>query len=70
MTPQQIGLLVFVVTVALNCFGLGLDFALRDAGLPTVTEFSRRNQWCAGIIISINICGCIGLAVHFSNGRE
>ena len=70
MSTQSVGLLIFLIVQALNLAGVSLDFALVEHGLPTVTEFGRRNPWLAAIIIIINIVGLVGLAMHFSNGRD
>jgi len=66
-TLQSIALLVFVTTVGLNVFGLGIDAALHEVQWRTISEFARKNQWLAAIIIAINGVGIIALAVHLSN---
>lgn len=66
---QTIGLIAFCVVVALNVLGLAVDAALREHGVETISDFARRNQWLAALIILINLAGCAGLILHFSNGR-
>lgn len=69
MTPQTLGLILFASSVALNVMGLAIDATLHETGVQTVTDFARRNQWLAALIILTNIVGLLGLAMHFSNGR-
>ena len=70
MTSQTLGLILFASTVALNVAGLAIDAALREHGIETITDFARRNQWLAALIIIGNIVGLLGLAMHFSDGRQ
>ena len=64
------GIVVFAVVVGLNGAGLALDGILAAHNLQTVTDFARKNQWLAGLIVLLNIVGLLGLAAHFSNGRQ
>lgn len=70
MTTQTLGLILFASTVALNVAGLAIDAALAEHGVQTISDFARRNQWLAALIIIANIVGVLGLAMHFSNGRD
>lgn len=70
MTTQTLGLVLFASVVALNVAGLAIDAALAEHGIGTVSDFARRNQWLAALIIIVNIVGVLGLAMHFSNGKE
>lgn len=69
MTPQQLGLITFMIVTSINLGGLSLDAALFSSKLTTVTELARRNPWIASLIVLLNIIGTIGLAIHFTNGQ-
>lgn len=70
MTTQGLGLLLFSVSVALNVAGIAIDLALKEQDMGTVTDFARRNQWLAALIILSNMIGLIGLILHFSDGKD
>lgn len=64
------GLWIFVATVFLNCNGLCVDLLLWHLEVSTVTDYSRRNVWAAGLIVAVNVAGLVGLCVHlFSRGN-
>lgn len=69
MSYQAYGLIIFAVCVAVNAMGLAIDAALKENGFESITDFTRRNQWLAALIILFNIVGLVGLAMHFSNGK-
>lgn len=58
------GLWMFIAVSCLNIIGLSVDYGLVRCGLPTVTEFCRRNLWAAAMLLAFNGAGLIGLAVH------
>lgn len=58
------GLWLFIAVACLNIVGLSVDYGLLRNGIPTVTEFCRRNIWAAALILAVNGAGTIGLAVH------
>jgi hypothetical protein len=63
---QSLGLLMFGICVGLNAAGLGLDYALDQAGWPTISQFARSNPWLATTIIFMNVLGVVGLVLHLS----
>jgi hypothetical protein len=69
-TARAIGLLLFSIVTGLNAFGLGLDYVLTQAKLPTVSEWARANQWIAAIIMILQCVAVFGLAVHLTNWPE
>jgi len=64
---QKTGLILFVSVCFLNVAGLSLDAVLASIGAKTVTDFARKNQWLAAIVILINAIGLIGLVLHFAD---
>jgi hypothetical protein len=64
MTPSD-GLWIFLACTWLRVSALLIDFALLKAHCVTITEFARRNEWCAFLILSVEVIGLVGLGYHF-----
>lgn len=60
------GLWLFVAVVCLNVIGLSCDEVLLKLGLPTVTDFCRRNVWLSAVIVGMNFAGTLGLWYHLT----
>jgi len=59
------GLWWFLACTLLRSFGLLVDFGLASCGFTTITEFARRNEWAALLILIVESSSIIALAVHF-----
>lgn len=60
-----VGLIVFVLVVALDVVALLLDLLLVAGGFSTITAFVRRNPWAGVAALAVQAAGALGLAAHF-----
>jgi len=65
LSPSNFGLTLFALVVWLNCSGLLFDLLSHRSGLGTVSQLAR-DSWVISIsIVSIQLIGIYGLALHF-----
>lgn len=62
MTP---GLLIFLAVCVANLTGLAIDLVLLVVGNELITQIAWRKRWLAIIILSLQLVGVAGLALHF-----
>lgn len=58
-------LVVFILVNTLNIMSLMLDFVLIKLALPTITETAQFHLWFGIVLIIIEVCVPVSLAVHF-----
>lgn len=62
MSVQTVGLMAFLVVLAVDFIGLAVD----TVGLPTISnEVRRYNRWLGVLIVAWQLLGVLGLILHF-----
>jgi hypothetical protein len=64
-TPlERIGLMVYLISVALQGAALAIDVGLAKTHGWTITDICRAHHWVAWLIIVACVVGLVGLALH------
>jgi hypothetical protein len=69
VTSAQIGLLLFLVIIAVDVLALMVDEFLNVHGYTTITVFSLAHPWIAWLLVAWQLGAPVGLAWHFLTYR-